>query len=76
MADRTYLAWPFFDEAHRNLQRDVEAWRNQHLGSHDDADPFAACRAYVAALGKAGWLKYAVPRAGIGGRGTLVVRSL
>lgn len=76
MADRTYLRWPFFDEAHRDLQRDVEAWRNQHLGSHDDADPFAACRAYVAALGKAGWLKYAVPRADIGARGTLDVRSL
>lgn len=76
MADRTYLRWPFFDEAHRDLQRDVEAWRNQHLGSHDDADPFTACRAYVAALGKAGWLKYAVPRTDTGARGTLDVRSL
>jgi len=76
MADRTYLGWPFFEEAHRDLQRDVEAWRNQHLGSHDDADPFAACRAYVAALGKAGWLKYAVPRADLVARGTLDVRSL
>jgi alkylation response protein AidB-like acyl-CoA dehydrogenase len=61
--DRTYLAWPFFDEAHRELQREVEAWRDRHLGENqnDDADPFAACRAHVAAFGKAGWLNYVVP---------------
>ena len=76
MPDRTYLHWPFFDEAHRDLQRDLEAWRNQHLGAHDDADPFAACRAYVAELGQAGWLKYAVPSADDGARDTLDVRSL
>jgi acyl-CoA dehydrogenase len=76
MPDRTYLHWPFFDEAHRDLQRALEGWRNQHLRAHDEADPFAACRAYVAELGKAGWLKYAVPGGDGGSRDTLDVRSL
>jgi acyl-CoA dehydrogenase len=76
MPDRTYLHWPFFDEAHRDLQRDLEGWRNQHLRAHDEADPFAACRAYVAELGQAGWLKYAVPGGDGGSRDTLDVRSL
>jgi acyl-CoA dehydrogenase len=72
MADRTYLQWPFFDDSHRELQRAIEAWRDQHFRVHDDSDPFAASRGYVSAFGQAGWLKYAVPGAGH----ALDVRSL
>jgi acyl-CoA dehydrogenase len=76
VADSTYLSWPFLADAHRALQRDLSAWRDRDLQLQDDADPAAACRAYVAQLGSAGWLKYAVPRAFGGAIDALDVRSL
>jgi acyl-CoA dehydrogenase len=76
MADSTYLAWPFFTDAHRTLQREIAAWRDQHFEALDDADPAAACRGYIAQLAAAGWLKYAVPRAHGGALDALDVRSL
>jgi acyl-CoA dehydrogenase len=76
VADTTYLAWPFFAEAHRALYRDLSAWRDRDLALQEDADPAAACRAYVEQLGSAGWLKYAVPRAYGGSLDALDVRSL
>ena len=85
MADRTYLDWPFFDDAHRALALEVAAWRDRELtssrGSSDprnqhDQDPAAACRAYVSQLGAAGWLKYAVPRAYGGALDAFDVRSI
>jgi acyl-CoA dehydrogenase len=76
MADRAFLQWPFFTGAHRDLQRDLQAWRDDQLRLHDDSDAFAACRSYVAQLGDAGWLKYAVPLAFGGVLESLDVRSL
>jgi len=76
MPDRTYLTWPFFTDAHRALARDVEAWRDRELREAHDADPAAVCRGYVAQLGQAGWLKYAVPRAYGGAFDALDVRSI
>jgi acyl-CoA dehydrogenase len=76
VADTTYLSWPFFADAHRALQRDLSAWRDRDLELHEDADPAAACRAYVTQLGSAGWLKYAVPRSHGGALDALDVRSL
>lgn len=76
MSDRTYLTWPFFDDAHRTLARELTAWRNDRLKIQDDADPFAACRSYVSQLGAAGWLKFAVPRAYGGALDQLDVRSI
>ena len=61
MADRTYLQWPFFNDAQRELADEIAAWRDRELGEAHDRDPYAACRAYVTQLGAAGWLKYAVP---------------
>ena len=76
MPDQTYLQWPFFTDAHRDLQRDIQAWRDDHLRVGDDADAHAACRSYVTQLGEAGWLKYAVPRAYGGILESLDLRSL
>jgi len=76
MADSTYLDWPFFSDAHRRLQREVEAWRNGQFRALDDSDPAAACRGYVNQLGSAGWLTYAVPRLYGGALEALDVRSL
>ncbi|HRP96618.1 MAG TPA: acyl-CoA dehydrogenase family protein [Rhodocyclaceae bacterium] len=67
MSDRSYLEWPFFDERHRRMQADIEAWAAAHAQvPHDDLD--AACRTLVARLGADGWLRYAVGGTAYGGR--------
>ena len=76
MADRTYLSWPFFDQAHRELAAAAAAWRERELDARHDADPAKASRAYVSQLGAAGWLKYTVPRAYGGVLESIDVRSI
>ena len=76
MADRTYLDWPFFDDAHRTIAGELASWRDRELGGAHDPDPFVACRSYVSQLGAAGWLKYAVPRAYGGALDAFDVRSI
>jgi len=76
MADRTYLDWPFFDDAHRGMAGELASWRDRELAGAHDPDPFVACRGYVAQLGAAGWLKYAVPRAYGGALDAFDVRSI
>ena len=65
MRDRSWLSLPFFDEAHRTLELELDAWADAQcagvVDDHDDAD--AACRSWVGALGKAGWLRHCVPAA-------------
>src|ERR1700704_7003063 len=55
------LTWPFFEEHHRRFADELARWADETLPRlpHDDVD--AACRARVAALGKAGFLKAVVP---------------
>lgn len=81
MIDQTYLDWPFFEDHHRALARELDAWAHDTLpaiteteAAHDDVD--ATCRTLVAALGEAGWLRYCVPEAYGGAHETLDVRSL
>jgi acyl-CoA dehydrogenase len=76
LPEQTYLQWPFFNAAHRDLQRDVQAWRDEHLRLQDDTNASAACRSYVAQLGKAHWLRYVIPSAYGGVFESLDVRSL
>ncbi|PVH30216.1 acyl-CoA dehydrogenase family protein [Pararhodobacter oceanensis] len=52
MADQTFLNWPFFDDRHRALAAEVEAFAAGLTIDHSDTD--AACRALVTALGEAG----------------------
>ena len=69
MADTTFLAWPFFEDVHRTLARDLEAWSREALPpllAHDEADldsVYACVGGLVRALGRAGWLRVCVPRA-------------
>jgi acyl-CoA dehydrogenase len=64
VSDKSYLDWPFFDESHRALARNLDAWAEQRLsGGHDHVDTDAACHNLVAVLGEAGWLEYCVPKA-------------
>jgi acyl-CoA dehydrogenase len=82
MADRSYLAWPFFDDGHRALVRDLESWSAQSLPAlldhdEDDLDAVYACVArLVRELGRAGLLRACVPAAYGGLRESVDVRSL
>jgi acyl-CoA dehydrogenase len=76
MADSTFLAWPFFGEAHRTLRTELWGWCETHLAKNHGADVEAECRALAAALGRAGWLRNCVPAAYGGAGETLDVRSL
>jgi len=75
MADRSFLDWPFFDERHRSLAAELDAFlAGADAVPHGDVD--AACRTWVQRLGGAGWLRHCVP-AQFGGASTeLDVRAL
>jgi acyl-CoA dehydrogenase len=56
----TDLSWPFFEERHRELAAKLEKWCEAVIHDAEPGDPDHACRATVAELGKAGFLKLAV----------------
>ena len=58
MADRTFLDWPFFEDRHRQLAAEADAWAAGHLAGLDHGDADRACRHLVAALGESGLLRY------------------
>jgi acyl-CoA dehydrogenase len=63
MPDRTYLRWPFLDDAHRERAAALEAWAATEL--IDLPEPTEAelddhCRDLVARLADGGWLHAAV----------------
>lgn len=72
MADRTFLNWPFFEDRHRTLAADLDAWAAEAVSGIDHSDTDAACRALVTALGEGGWAQHSGAPAGE----TLDVRSL
>jgi len=82
MADKSFLAWPFFDDDHRSLANELEEWARENLppllkGSEDSLDAVYACvRRIVGAMGQAGLLRVCVPSAYGGARNNLDVRSL
>jgi acyl-CoA dehydrogenase len=50
---------PFFDAHHRHLAEGLADWAAQQ--SVNEADDRAACKDWVARLGRDGWLRYCVP---------------
>ena len=78
MADTSFLDWPFLDDHHRTLARELDAWAAEHIApladDHDDVD--AACARLVRLLGEAGWLQYCIPASHGGKFETMDVRSL
>jgi acyl-CoA dehydrogenase len=60
VSDTSFLAWPFFDERHRELAAKLEEWCEETIHDAPASDEDAACRATVAELGKAGFLKLCV----------------
>jgi acyl-CoA dehydrogenase len=60
MLDAGVLAWPFFEERHRELARDLESWCEANLAGRFGGDLDSECRALVRELGAAGFLKLSV----------------
>ena len=60
MADARFLDWPFFEDHHRALARELEVWATAHVPHAHGPDVDGECRALVKSLGAAGWLKHAV----------------
>jgi acyl-CoA dehydrogenase len=69
---RDFLDWPFFEDRHRALALDLEAWCAANLDDDEPSDVDAACRTLVRKLGDGGWLNHCVPDA----EGRMDVRSL
>lgn len=76
MARLTHLDLPFFDDAHRDLARDLDTWAAAQCRHIDHQDVDASCRRWVAALGEAGVLRHCVPAAFGGARSGLDSRAL
>ena len=81
MIDQSYLDWPFFEEHHRKLARDLEQWCCEHLeniadhnAEHENVDQ--CCALILKRLAAGGWLRYAVPKEFGGIFEQLDVRSL
>ncbi|MCM5679852.1 acyl-CoA dehydrogenase family protein [Schlegelella sp. S2-27] len=60
MSNTRYLDWPFFEERHRRLAQELDAWAVDNVPQDHAEDVDAACRALVRALGQGGWLRHAV----------------
>ncbi|HVS45801.1 MAG TPA: acyl-CoA dehydrogenase family protein [Verrucomicrobiae bacterium] len=71
MRDASFLTWPFFSQEHRAFARELQAWAVAQPDDHH-ADPDGSVRAWVRALGKAGYLQHVVPH----GDAPLDVRTL
>ena len=78
MPDSTYRDWPFFEDHHRALAAEIDAWSAREIGPLADhgGDVDAACRALVTRLAAGGWLRHVVPAAYGGSKEALDVRAL
>jgi alkylation response protein AidB-like acyl-CoA dehydrogenase len=72
MADLSFLEWPFFEERHRTLARELEAWAAAHVPHSHGADVDAECKALVRSLGQGGWLAHAVGGTAYGGAADVI----
>jgi acyl-CoA dehydrogenase len=56
----TDLSWPFFDERHREVAREIDRWCSANLEGRFADDLDSECRTLVRELGAAGFLKLCV----------------
>ncbi len=63
MADRDFLAWPFFEPRHRDLARELSEWASANLSEHG-AELDSECRRLARELGSAGFLQHCVAEGG------------
>jgi alkylation response protein AidB-like acyl-CoA dehydrogenase len=66
MADKAYLAWPFFEPRHAELEAALDAWALEHVRGLHGKDVDLECRQLVQMLGEAGWLRHAIAGEGEG----------
>lgn len=73
-----FLEWPFFDDSHRRMAGEFEAWVQAHHAALESevTDEREAVRAQARLLGTDGWLRYLLPAALGGPREKVDVRSL
>ncbi len=67
MPDTSFLTWPFFEDSHREIARDLDAWCEREIApleGREDQDLDGTCREIVRRLGAGGWLRHAVSREG------------
>jgi acyl-CoA dehydrogenase len=76
MADKRFLAWPFFEDRHRRLASELDTWAQANVTSAHEADVDAQCRLLVGALGSAGWLQHAVSPGGPDAGGGIDTRAI
>jgi alkylation response protein AidB-like acyl-CoA dehydrogenase len=62
-----HLEWPFFEDKHRQLASELDAWCAEHLHADHGIDVDAECKRLVRLLGEAGWLTHAVAGQALGG---------
>ncbi|HEX3457294.1 MAG TPA: acyl-CoA dehydrogenase family protein [Candidatus Baltobacteraceae bacterium] len=70
------LELPFFDEEHRAFAAALDGWLEDAEVFDDERDADGSCRAWVRALGDAGWLRACVPGIFGGIRANLDARTL
>lgn len=77
MPDSSFLEWPFFEDRHRALARDLANWSDEFLtdAAHSD-DLDTDCAEILSRLADGGWLRHAVPAAYGGVSESLDVRTL
>ncbi len=56
----SHYDWPFFEEKHRRLAAQADAWSIEKLSQSKEQDTDSSCRTFVRELGKAGFLKHCV----------------
>ena len=64
MPDTSWLDWPFFDDSHRRLAADLDAWCRSEIAPRvttEEHDLDGACRDYVRRLGAGSWLAHLLP---------------
>lgn len=76
MSDTRYLELPFFEPRHAAFAAELDDWAAKTAPGIDHGDTDAACKAWVRALGSAGWLRYAVPASHGGALPVLESRTL
>ncbi len=78
MNNNHFLEWPFFDDSHRRLAGELQAWvhTHRHTLEADGVDEKQAVRSIAQCLGADGWLRYLLPAARGGPHAKLDVRSL
>lgn len=63
----SHLDWPFLEPRHKQLARDLDDWAHEHFTDDHTDDINTACREYVRAFGRGGWLKHVVGGTTFGG---------